>query len=137
MPPTTPKDTRDYYDRNADSYDRKTGFGLRGGQEYNFERYYEPLLAAELPATGRVLELGCGTGFYTRWLVDRGLDVVAMDISANMVERARERLQTRRAVRVDDGAEAFAHGLSDGHGQRHVGTRHGACAEVEPVGGFV
>ncbi len=87
----TPAETREYYDQNVDVYDRKTGFGLGGGQEYNFARYYEPFLEREVPSSGRVLELGCGTGFYTRWLADRGLAVYAMDISASMVERARQR----------------------------------------------
>ena len=71
--------TKKYYDENADVYDGETGFDLLGGQEYNFREYYQPFLGSAVPSSGKALELGCGTGFYTKWLADRGLDVVAMD----------------------------------------------------------
>ena len=83
--------TKKYYDENADVYDAETGFDLSGGQEYNFREYYRPFLDSAIPSSGKALELGCGTGFYTKWLADRGLDVVAMDISSKMIEHARLR----------------------------------------------
>ena len=91
MKAITPEQTREYYDRHVDVYDRRTAFDLRGGHAYNLSRYYLPFLDREVPRAGRVLELGCGTGFYTRWLVDRGLEVCAMDISPKMIEQARQR----------------------------------------------
>ena len=83
--------TRAYYDKYATRYDARTGFAPNTGQAYNFERYYEPFLERALPRAGRVLEIGCGTGFYTRWLSDRGLQVVGMDLSSNMIEQAKLR----------------------------------------------
>ncbi|MFW6053619.1 MAG: class I SAM-dependent methyltransferase, partial [Persicimonas sp.] len=47
----------------------------------------------------RVLDAGCGPGVYTEWLVDHGADVVGVDVSPRMVERARERLDGR--VRIE------------------------------------
>ena len=88
---STSDQTRAYYDEQADVYDEKTGFGARTGQEYNFKRYYLPLLREAIPSSGTVLELGCGTGFYTKWLEERGLKVYAMDISSKMVNLARRR----------------------------------------------
>ena len=41
----------------------------------------------------RVLDLGCGTGENLISLVKRGARVVAMDISTDLVDRARRRLQ--------------------------------------------
>jgi ubiquinone/menaquinone biosynthesis C-methylase UbiE len=38
---------------------------------------------------GRVVELGCGTGFFTRALAERAESVVATDLSPGMVEVAR------------------------------------------------
>jgi SAM-dependent methyltransferase len=87
----TVTETERYWDENAAEYDRGTGFGFQSGQEYNWSRYYRPFFEASVPQKGRVLELGCGTGFYTRWLADRGLEVVAMDLSPNMVEAAKKR----------------------------------------------
>jgi len=60
-----------------------------------------PLLALEEPPVrealgdprGReVLDLGCGTGRHTAWLVEAGARVTAVDFSAGMLEQARERV---------------------------------------------
>ena len=98
----TRDETRDYYDRHFGEYDAKTRFGIEGGHTYNFEKYYQPLLDEILPRSGRVLEIGCGTGFYTRWLVERGLEVVAMDLSPKMVEHARRRCPEGTRLVVGD-----------------------------------
>jgi SAM-dependent methyltransferase len=41
--------------------------------------------------SGRVLDLGCGSGEHSRLLASRGFDVVGIDISETTVARARER----------------------------------------------
>lgn len=46
------------------------------------EEYLRPFL----PAT--MLELGCGTGHFTRWFAELGFDVTGSDISAPMLEVA-------------------------------------------------
>ena len=84
------RDIRDYYDAVAADYDVRHGVVL-AGQAYNFETYYAPFLDAAVPRRGRVLEIGCGTGVYTHWLRQRGLDVVAMDLSPPMLDEARRR----------------------------------------------
>lgn len=66
-----------------------------------FARHYERVfpfrsatlefLAARLPARGRVLDLGCGTGHYTGALAARGLEAVGLDLDAAMIAAARER----------------------------------------------
>ncbi len=53
----------------------------------------------------RVLELGCGTGPITEWLVEHGADVVASDVSPAMLEIARSR--------VGDSAELHQHDLTE------------------------
>lgn len=67
--------------------------------------YYErPATLSMLPdVTGlRVLDAGCGPGFYAEWLLDRGADVVAVDVSDRMVAIAKERLGSRGdVVRAD------------------------------------
>ncbi|WP_376690231.1 class I SAM-dependent methyltransferase [Wenzhouxiangella sp. EGI_FJ10409] len=51
------------------------------------------LRQAELPlANARVFEAGCGTGLNTEFLAGQGAQVVAMDFSDAMLERARARV---------------------------------------------
>ncbi|UVK49695.1 class I SAM-dependent methyltransferase (plasmid) [Mesorhizobium sp. AR02] len=51
-------------------------------------------LIKSLPTGSRVLDLGCGTGVPTaRQLLDAGLEVVGVDLSAVMVKLAREHVQ--------------------------------------------
>ena len=45
--------------------------------------------AAELPAGGRVLELGAGVGYTAAWFAGRGFDVLATDLSPANVEMCR------------------------------------------------
>ena len=46
------------------------------------------LICANAPATASVLDLGCGTGRVARGLVERGLEVVGVDQSAEMLAHA-------------------------------------------------
>ena len=54
-----------------------------------------------LPEDGRVLDLGCGTGVpYARLLVERGFDVVGVDLSEDMVRVASENVPGASFVRL-------------------------------------
>ena len=65
-------------------------------------------------AGARVLELGCGTGKNTEWLVEQARSVMALDFSAGMLSRARQRVtasnvqfavhDVRERWPLDDGA---------------------------------
>src|SRR2546423_10086498 len=48
------------------------------------------LLAVELQPNDEIVEVGCGVGRITRELARRGQSVRALDVSAEMLERARE-----------------------------------------------
>ena len=48
-------------------------------------------LLCSFPAAHTVLEVGCGTGHFTRWMAERGLDVVGLDVSDPMLSEARRR----------------------------------------------
>lgn len=92
-----------------------TNASSRRGPE-GIRRYYEqvaPFLDAELERRGdlgywtslvqrlvptSVLELGCGTGRVTRALAGRAARVVAVDLSPELLARARRRLATCAAV---------------------------------------
>ncbi len=110
--------TRTYYDHHAARYDRRTGFAPNTGQAYNLAKYYEPFLDHALPQAGRLLEIGCGTGFYTAWLAKRGFDVVGIDLSSNMIEEARRRCPDEVKLFVgnceDPGAVLDSRGIAGG-----------------------
>ncbi len=110
--------TRTYYDHHATRYDRRTGFAPNTGQAYNLAKYYEPFLDHALPQTGRLLEIGCGTGFYTAWLAKRGYEVVGIDLSPNMIEEARRRCPDEVKLFVgnceDPGAVLDSQGIAGG-----------------------
>jgi len=89
-----------YYDMNAEVYDVKHGVASTGNA-HNFARHYEPFLAEAIPPGSDVLELGCGTGVYTRWLIDRGCHVTGMDISGNILELARRRCPQATFIQGD------------------------------------
>jgi SAM-dependent methyltransferase len=77
------------FDRVADRYDE-----TRGGEKRGRE------LAAELGprlVPGRVLEVGVGTGVVSAALMAGGTDAYGIDLSAEMLARARERLPGRVA----------------------------------------
>lgn len=44
---------------------------------------------ARVPAAGRILEIGAGVGYSSRWFADRGFDVLATDLSAANVAKCR------------------------------------------------
>jgi len=67
------------------------GFGLR-----------LRFLLEQLPASGRVLDLGCGEAFFTEQLHDRGYQAVGADISALALERARSRRPDLELALLDE-----------------------------------
>lgn len=50
----------------------------------------------------RILDAGCGPGYHAAELVERGADVLGLEGSASLVERARTRLGDRAEVRQHD-----------------------------------
>ncbi len=48
----------------------------------------------------RVLDVGCGTGRYLKWLLDRGTECIGVDISLDMLSVAAERLGSQDAWRL-------------------------------------
>jgi SAM-dependent methyltransferase len=53
-------------------------------------------------AGSRWLDVGCGAGTYSRWLVDRRLSVVGLDYSQPTLDKARQRLPSAIALCAGD-----------------------------------
>ncbi|WP_159451292.1 class I SAM-dependent methyltransferase [Demequina sp. NBRC 110054] len=68
---------------------------------------------ADAVPPGLVVELGCGTGIYTRGIARRCERVLALDASAAMVEKARAELAHLEHVEIRQ-SDAYATGLPDG-----------------------
>jgi SAM-dependent methyltransferase len=83
-------------------------------------------LAKIFRAGDRVLDLGCGTGDDAEWLASRGIQVTAIDPSAEMVRRARA-----KGVAATVGDIGMATGLFDG-----VLSNFAALNCVDDLGGL-
>ncbi len=72
------------------------------------------LTTARIGPGTRVLELGCGTGVFTRRVIPAGASLVALDLSAELLAKARARvLNGARFVRSDAEALPFPAGAFD------------------------
>lgn len=70
-----------------------------------FNAYYErPATLSLLPEVQgkRVLDAGCAAGWYTKWFLDHGASVMALDFSPNMVERTKRRVGDKAEIRQVD-----------------------------------
>ncbi len=86
MSDSQPDDVRASYDRVADEYARRIYTEL---SDKPFDRERLDDLAARSRGRGIVCDLGCGPGQVARYLADRGLAVVGVDLSEGMLEQAR------------------------------------------------
>lgn len=64
-----------------------------------------------LPRRGPALDIACGTGAQSLWLAQRGMDVVALDVSPIAVDLT---ASAARAHGLDDRIEAQVHDLDNG-----------------------
>jgi SAM-dependent methyltransferase len=103
-------DVRGSYDRVANEYARRIADELDGKP---FDRALLDRLDDELRGAGPVCDLGCGPGHVGRYLADRGVEVVGVDLSPGMLDVARLRNPgmtflegDMRALPVPDGSWA-------------------------------
>lgn len=77
----------------AESYSRAAHeYARRSFHELKFkplDREVLNLFAQRVEGTGMVCDLGCGPGQVARYLTDRSIQVVGMDLSAGMLDQAR------------------------------------------------
>ena len=79
-----------YTDRVREDFDRLAVLSEGSGWEHN--SHYHPFLLRHLPERpGEALEVGCGSGEFSRLLAERCERVLAVDLSPRMIEAARTR----------------------------------------------
>ena len=93
---------------DAESYDDQCAF------VYEYGAGVVDLL--DLAPGDHLLDLGCGTGQLSRRLADEGVEVVGLDSSAEMVDRARERHGDVDGLRFVHGDARDLPGVLDRHG---------------------
>jgi len=87
MDPQKLLDCQTSYDRIAEEYTSR----IAGELEHKaLDRMLLDEFAARLKGAGRVCELGCGPGHVARYLYDRGVDILGIDLSLRMIEQARK-----------------------------------------------
>jgi SAM-dependent methyltransferase len=102
-------DLQTSYDRVADEYVQR----IYGELEHKpIDRQLLDQLAARTSVIGPICDIGCGPGHVARYLHDRGSQVIGVDLSPAMVERARRlnpgiefRQGDLRSLEIED--EAF------------------------------
>jgi SAM-dependent methyltransferase len=80
------RNTQLSYDRLADEYVRRIYDEL---QHKPLDRQLLDDFASRVKGTGAVCDLGCGPGHVSRYLCQHGVEVCGIDLSNEMVERAR------------------------------------------------
>lgn len=97
--------------RSAGQYDAMAVRYAAENAESAFNAHYERpttiSLLGELEGR-RVLEVGCGAGPLTEWLVDQGAVVSALDVSPVMLQLAKKRVGNRAKFLVADLADPLA-----------------------------
>lgn len=84
-----------------DSYENMAEYYFECVDTKPFNAYYErPATLSLLPSVAgkKVLDAGCAAGWYSKWLLDKGANVIAMDFSPSMIEMTRKRIGEKADV---------------------------------------
>ncbi len=133
MTDLTTKEISEYYNSNeiADKYTKDAVKGLTDKEERAIDRYFHN-------DRGKVLDLGCGTGRTTAALIEKGYDVVGVDLVDSYVERARSMLPEPEfsvgdATALPFSDESFDYVLFSYNGIDHIapeGERYQTLLEI-------
>lgn len=90
------------FDRIADRYDQWY-HSVRGKVYDRIEKKAISNLLAGVPEGGRLLEVGCGTGHWSRYFSSKGFKVTGIDVSEKMIQIVREKHIPNSLFEVADG----------------------------------
>jgi ubiquinone/menaquinone biosynthesis C-methylase UbiE len=82
---------RHHWDRRADTFDEETGHGLVSEEQRSAWLDLLSRLSGSPPR--RVLDVGCGTGFLALRFAELGHTVTGIDLSPQMIDRARRKAE--------------------------------------------
>jgi ubiquinone/menaquinone biosynthesis C-methylase UbiE len=84
------QDTIAWYNQNAKQYTQVSAENANPEQIEQFSNL--------LPKNGKVLDAGCGSGRDTNLLVQKGLDVVGLDVSQGLIQEAKIQFPTLQFI---------------------------------------
>jgi ubiquinone/menaquinone biosynthesis C-methylase UbiE len=67
-----------------------------------------------LPKSGKILDVGCGSGYGARYLVEKGYSVIGVDISEKMLEIAKKNVPEAEFIEADMTKLTFPDNSFDG-----------------------
>ena len=86
---------------SLNSYEEMAEYYFKYVDTKPFNAYYErPATISLLPQVRgkNVLDAGCAAGWYTKWLLEKGASVIALDFSPNMIEMTKKRVENKAKV---------------------------------------
>ncbi|MDS0526562.1 class I SAM-dependent methyltransferase [Clostridium sp. SHJSY1] len=86
---------------SLDSYDEMAEYYFNDVDTKPHNAFYErPGTLSLLPDVKgkRVLDAGCAAGWYTKWLLDNGAQVISIDFSENMIEMTKKRVGNKAEI---------------------------------------
>ena len=86
-----------FYDTIADEFDTLSN---QYDTRRRLEIVFDELLASTVLAGQSVLDVGCGSGWFSQWAASRGARVTSLDIGVRLLDQTRRKCATR-AVAAD------------------------------------
>lgn len=100
-----PTDVRDHFDQTDHVNEIRDAYTETAADQFSvFTRLRKDLIISQVKAmhpTGRVLEIGCGTGELAIELAEAGFQCLAVDISDAMISEAREKVSDALRDRIE------------------------------------
>ena len=95
---------------NETNYDPIAEIYLASTDKKPFTTYYErPFIIDNLPPLNgkNVLDLGCATGYFSKYCLDKGAEVISIDISKKMINHTLNICENKIKAFVHDIAKPF------------------------------
>ncbi len=83
-----------FYERFADEFDSKMNMYDTNKRLHVF---YKELLTEDI-SQKKLLDAGCGTGWFSKWACDRNADVTSMDLGAGLLGKVAEKCNSERVI---------------------------------------
>lgn len=85
--------SRNPFDDTSIAADYEQWYHTRGSHAAHEEKALIKRFFEGYPKTEAILEVGCGTGYFTSWFEELGLKAVGLDASRDMIKKAHENHQ--------------------------------------------